>query len=564
MDMKRQRCLLIASLVLAFAYGQTTLAQHADRPDVKYWIFLKDKLDAAGKTTPVEADYLSERTRERRARRGTAVTPTLDAPLSDVYLDELRRRGITPLVESRWLNAVSARLDERQREAVRKLSFVRELRPVAQGKSATVHEEEAASAPLIPFARRLTHLDYGNSETQLEVINAILPLERGINGDSVRLGILDSEFGGFEHPAFAALVNNGRLLADSNFVGQAQSSRHGRRVASIAVGFDEGELIGPAYGAELLAATTEFDSGLDSRQEEDNFVAALEWMESEGVDVVNISLIYNFPFEGGNSYTPDQMDGDTGVTTVAADQAAMLGVVVVAAAGNEGSNNWHIIGTPADGDSVIAVGSVASNKTKAGSSSFGPTADGRTKPDVAAMGSRVWLANTNTNYGTGSGTSFASPLVAAVACQILQVNPDLTPMQVRDLLRETASQAENPDNALGWGIIDADAAIRRAEELATATEDQAPIPDAFEVLSPYPNPFSDQTVFEIRAPANAGFARMSVYNLLGQRVALPFEGRLNPGVNRIVLRAATLPAGLYLYRLEGDQVSHAGKVMLVR
>jgi chorismate mutase len=129
-------------------------------------------------------------------------------------------------------------------------------------------------------------------------------------------------------------------------------------------------------------------------------------------------------------------------------------------------------------------------------------------------------------------------------------------------LGKLGSGSEN--NSLGWGIIDADAAIIQAKQLATAVEDETPIPDVFEVLSPYPNPFSDQTVFEIRAPANAGFARMSVYNLLGQRVALPFEGRLNPGVNRIVLRAATLPAGLYLYTVEGDRVSHAGKVVLVR
>ena len=563
--MKRPRCLLVAGLLLAFAYGQTALAQQADRQDVKYWIFLKDKLDGAGKTMPVEAGYLSARALERRVRRGTAPSSTLDAPLSPVYLEALRRQGITPLVQSRWLNAVSARLDERQRDAVRKLPFVRELRPVAQARPSTVHEEEAAPAPLTPFAHRLTRLDYGNSETQLDAINAILPLERGINGDSVRIGFLDTNFDGFQHPVFAQAVNEGRVLADSNFTGlPPQGSRHARSVASIAVGFMEGELIGPAYGAQVIGATTEFTLS-ETNQEEDNWVAALEWMESEmGVDVVNSSVGYNEFDAGQQSYTTADLDGDTAITTRAADRAAALGVVVVTSAGNEGNDPWRLVLTPADGDSVIAVGAVTSGGVKVGFSSFGPTADGRFKPDVAAMGSGVYLVTSSGNFGTGSGTSFSSPLVAAVACQILQVNPDLNPIEVRDILRATASQAENPDNALGWGIIDADAAIARAEELATATEDEAPIPDAFEVLSPYPNPFSDQTVFEIRAPANAGFARMSIYNLLGQRVGVPFEGTLNPGVNQIVFQAATLPAGLYLYTLEGDRVSHAGKVILVR
>ncbi len=184
------------------------------------------------------------------------------------------------------------------------------------------------------------------------------------------------------------------------------------------------------------------------------------------------------------------------------------------------------------------------------------------------MGSGVRLASSNTGYSNGNGTSFSSPMVAAVACQILQVNPDLNPSEVRDLMRATASLGKlgsgNENNSLGWGVIDADAAIIQAKQLATAVEDEAPIPDAFEVLSPYPNPFSDQTVFEIRAPANAGFARMSLYNLLGQRVDVPFEGRLNPGVNRIVFRAATLPAGLYLYTITGDRVSHSGKIVVVR
>lgn len=338
------------------------------------------------------------------------------------------------------------------------------------------------------------------------------------------------------------------------------------QVTSVAVGFEEGQLVSPAYGAEVLAATTEF-APHERNSEEDNFVAGLEWLESQGVDVVSTSLGYGDFFDAGqHNYTTDDLDGDTGLTTRAADLAASLGVVVVASAGNEGNDSWHFITTPADGDSVIAVGAVTPNRTKAGFSGFGPTADERIKPDVAAMGTSMYLASPSGSYSSGAqGTSFSTPMVAAVACQILQANPDLNPMEVRDVLRETASQAANPDNALGWGIINADAAITRAEELVgTSTEDEAPVPDAFEVRPPYPNPFSDQTVFEVHAPAQAGFVRMSVYNLLGQRVGVPFEGRLNPGVNRIVFRTATLPPGLYLYTLEGDRVSHSGKMVLIR
>ena len=164
----------------------------------------------------------------------------------------------------------------------------------------------------------------------------------------------------------------------------------------------------------------------------------------------------------------------------------------------------------------------------------------------------------------GNGTSFSSPIVAGVVAQMLQVNPNLGPIDVRVILRATASQAENPDNLLGWGIIDADAAIRRAEQLFTSTEDDTPLPDAFAVQPPYPNPFSEATTFEVRVPARAGVVRLSVYNLLGQRVDVPFEGALSPGVHRVVFRAGALPPGVYLYRLDADGLTRAGKMVLMR
>ncbi|MCH8962643.1 MAG: hypothetical protein IH820_15345, partial [Bacteroidetes bacterium] len=268
--------------MLAFAYGQTALAQQANHQDVKYWIFLKDKLDGAGKTMPVEAGYLTTRALERRAQRGTTPSSKLDAPLSPVYLDALRRQGITPLVQSRWLNAVSARLDDRQYDAVRKLPFVRELRPVAGLSPPPEPELASIPAPVsVPVALKHTSIDYGASQRQLDAINAIPALERGINGTGVRIGFLDTKYN-FNHRALQHIVDAGRLIKvrdfteqDQQFCDCNQSSSHGMSVTSVAVGFEEGQLVGPAYGAEVLAATTEFVPH-ERNSEEDNFVAGLE------------------------------------------------------------------------------------------------------------------------------------------------------------------------------------------------------------------------------------------------------------------------------------------------
>jgi len=333
-------------------------------------------------------------------------------------------------------------------------------------------------------------------------------------------------------------------------------------VASIAVGFDEGNLIGPCYGGSVLAATTEF-APTETNQEEDNFVQGLEWLESQGVDVVNTSLGYNEFDAGERSYTTADLDGDTAVTTRAVDIAASLGVIVVTSAGNEGDDPWGFITTPADADSAIAVGAVNAELQIAGFSGRGPTADGRTKPDVVAMGVSVQNASSPAGYSQGNGTSFSSPLVAGVVCQMLQMNPELTPIQVRDILRNTASRTNNPDNTYGWGIIDAEAAIQMADFQPTATEDPALPTTQIELKTPYPNPFSGDTVFEVHAPANAGAARLSFYNLLGQRVQVPFDGPLQPGLNRIVFQAGDLPPGLYLYTLHGNRISQSGKMVLV-
>ncbi len=436
---------------------------HAAAPDradpsaepAAYWIFLDGKPDAP----PVE---ISERA---RARRGQPYATELDKSVSPTYIRILEGLGVQIRAESRWLNAVSAELTQELLARIREMNFVRDIRPLVR-RTATFPEPVPGTAPVSKTADH----HYGSSRTQLALMNAIEPLERGINGKGVRIGFLDSPFSEFNHTAFDSLKSDNRLIEIRNFTGKTDDTNtHGMQVASLAVGYQEGELIGPAHEAEVLAAITEYTPS-ETNQEEDNLVAGLEWLESEGADVVNISLGYAEFDSTQNSYAVSDLDGDTGITTIAVDQAAALGVVVVTSAGNEARCGdpalcWYYISTPADADSAIAVGAVASNSSRAVFSSFGPTADGRIKPDVSAMGVAVYLATSTSQFSYRNGTSYSGPLVAAVAAQILQVNPNLSPIDVRDILRMTAHQSASPDNALGWGIVNADAAVKMAESL---------------------------------------------------------------------------------------------------
>ncbi len=220
-------------------------------------------------------------------------------------------------------------------------------------------------------------------------------------------------------------------------------------------GYAPGTLIGPAYGADFLLAKTETDK-FERPIEEDYWVAGIEWAESLGAEVVSSSLGYT------DWYTFADMNGLTAVTTRAANRAAELGVVVVNAAGNERGAAWNHIIAPADGFEVLAVGAVTSSGAIASFSSPGPTADGRIKPDVCALGVNnrlaANLADGTDTYDRGSGTSFATPLIGGVAALLLEAHPGWTPREVRAALLASASRSGAPNNDFGWGIANAAAA----------------------------------------------------------------------------------------------------------
>jgi subtilisin family serine protease len=284
----------------------------------------------------------------------------------------------------------------------------------------------------------------------------------------------------------------------------------------------------------------------------------MEWLEASGADVVNVSLGYSTFDEGEGDYTYADMDGNTTLVTRAADIAAALGLAVVTSAGNEGNDDWFFITAPADADSVITVGAIRADSTRSGFSSHGPTVDGRTKPDVVALGSSVVIARSDGGYGTGSGTSFSAPAVSGVVAQMLQANPDLDPIAVRDVLRATASQADAPDNDRGWGVVNAAAAVQQA--LALAAD---PAPDASVEAFLYPTVVlrdRRSLTMELRGLGNAEPVALRLYDVLGRRVAVLYDGPLRTGP--VTLTLPRLPAGVYFYRFTGDDLSTGGRIVV--
>jgi subtilisin family serine protease len=226
---------------------------------------------------------------------------------------------------------------------------------------------------------------------------------------------------------------------------------HGTATWSILGGFAPGQLIGPAYGASFALAKTE-DIRSETPAEEDNFVAALEWMDSLGVDLASVSLSYRWFDDPGNDYEWQDLDGNTATTTIAVDLAASRGILVVVAAGNYGPDPGSL-GSPADADSGLSVGATDEENDLLWFSSRGPTWDGRTKPEVLARGVDAYHATPDPGYSWSAGTSVATPLVAGCAALVMEAHPDWSAEQVKAALMWTADRARRPDSDWGWGRI---------------------------------------------------------------------------------------------------------------
>jgi len=432
---------------------------------VKVWVFFTDKgfHDLEGyhsAVTQTEKNLTSRAAWRRSKTMKQGLIDFHDLPVNQAYVDRILNFQAKFRQRSRWLNAASFKIPVGELEKISHLSFVRSIKPVLGGKRKPIKIEVPPEAPL--QGKGLFDLNYGASYSQLQQLNIPAVHNLGYYGQGVIVCMLDTGYRK-DHQAFQLADSEDRVLAEWDFInndGNTQNEpgdssdqhNHGTYTWSTLGGAADGNLYGPAYGAYFILAKTE-DISMEEPIEEDNWVAGMEWADSIGADVISSSLAYM------DWYTYPDLDGNTAVTTIAADIAAQRGIVVCNAMANAGPGSGTLH-APADADSIIACGAVYSDGEIAYFSSRGPTYDGRIKPEVCARGVSTRCADPKDGYTYVSGTSLSTPLIGGAAAVILSAHPDWTPMQVREAMLESGDNSSSPDNTYGWGIPDILAAIQ--------------------------------------------------------------------------------------------------------
>lgn len=507
----------------------------------RYLVFFKDK---AGTTynTSAQLEFLSQRAIDRRILQGIPVTPA-DFPVNQNYIQGVKDIGANAFFSTRWMNGVLVQCDMSIVPAIEALAYVERVEFVGPNER------------LLTGGRRRVELrtkeikTASSTQFQLQMIGLDEMHNAGHRGNDVVIAVFDGGFQGVDTAQpFQHIFDDDRMnvTVSTDFVRNTndvfQYDDHGTQVFSVIAAFQEGFFTGGSYEAEYQLYVTE-DVSSEYRIEEYNWLFAAERADSAGADVVNSSLGY-YDFNDSNmNYSQSAMDGKTTVVSRAAQMLAERGVIVVCSAGNEGNIAWKLITAPADAKDVLAVANVNSAGQRAGSSSIGPAADGRIKPDVAALGVNTSVIKPSGGLGSASGTSLASPLVASLAAGLRQRYPNLSNVEIINAIRKSASQSASPDNLLGFGIPNFTAVVNYIE--------QSHQENVFEV---YPNPVTKDSI--TISPFDPNLVRSCKVEVLTSQGQTVYEASVNfSWANRTHTSYVTsLPSGIYFMRISwGDK-----------
>lgn len=436
----------------AFLFGQSSF-------EYMFRVYLSDKGDHPFLVAEPEK-FLSERSIERKLRQNVAID-SLDFPVSKGYLDSIEKEGGKIVAKSKWFNTCVVQFaDSVSVDRIKSLPFVDSVKYVWRGQ---VSDRFDWMRPRLQRIRCEDEPDFHNyfgfTEEQFKVHNAEEMIKAGFRGKGMHVGVVDAGFTNCDVIPYFEGIN---LFGYRDFVpgGNIFSANdHGTKVLSTMAVNQPNLMMGSAPEANYWLFRSE-DSKTEFPVEEDFWVAAVEYADSVGVDLVNTSLGYNEFDDKTLSYSHFQLDGQTALMTSAANKAFEKGMLVIGSAGNERKKNWRKITVPADAENLLAIGAIRIDSLIAPFSSTGPTADGRIKPDLVSVGSGTITIGSDGAIGMTNGTSLSSPFMAGLIASLWSINPFLNRKELVDIVKKSSSRYAHPDTIYGYGIPDFGKAVK--------------------------------------------------------------------------------------------------------
>jgi serine protease AprX len=454
------------------ALGKSTMRSGSPADATSFWVNLRSRPRLQG--APAISDY---------AARGQFV------------VDELRRNAaasqgpVISLLEQRnvkfeafWIaNTIWVEADDETRKLIAALPEVESIEP---------DQVIALDPPEIGSSAHQATTDASGLTIEQNVSRVHAPevWDMGADGTGIVVGVIDTGF--VPHPAitskFRGYKNTGSTFnnpynwfdaaddpaSSACFRAPCDDNGHGTHVTGTILGRDGDHAIGVAPGAQFIACRA-LRNGFGSAK---SVVSCLQWflaptdLSGNNANPALRPQIVSASLGGGSDMT--------GLSEALGSLQA-AGTLSVSAAGNSGA--CKTVSYPAALNYGLAVGALtadATTNTLSNYSSSGPIPNSSLiKPDVVAQGDSVTSAWLNNGYKTINGTSMATPAVSGVAALVMSARPQWIghPADVAELLRVTANRdvsapkrptcnAGYPNMASGWGLVDAEAAVIKAEE----------------------------------------------------------------------------------------------------
>lgn len=534
----------IIFLFLSFSFFGAAQQQDA-------WVFFTDKANVEESiANPIS--ILSQRAIDRKALHNIAIDAR-DVPVNQEYINSIESAdGITVMAKSKWFNSVHVRGELNSIQSLSDFTFVSQIQyadKTLNGEGEVVREinGEPYEETTIHTTNR-TEFTYGSAQNQTEMIKADVLHEEGFTGEGMLVAVID---GGFPNVnsmgAFQRLRDNNKLLGGYDFVDRtddvyaSNATEHGTFVLSTMAAYIENEFVGTAPDASYYLFRTE-DAEHENPVEESYWVEAAERADSLGVNVINSSLGY-IDFDNANyNYSQDDLTGDTTFITQGANIAFEKGLLVVNSAGNDGE--FGLL-APADAPGVLTIAAVDQDGNYAFFSSIGSSTQPTQKPDVAAQGDFVAVVSPDNEVTDNLGTSFSSPIMAGAITCFWQAAPNKTNAEIMQLVRESASQYNNPDYEIGYGIPDFSIALNQVLNINEQNINDFKI---------YPNPVANTLKIEFLTTEDP--VSLKIYNMSGQLV---FQNVLKTRKNTISLNF--LEKGNYIVTLASHDMMETFKMI---